>query len=135
MERLTDGRIYTFEGKKIEKVENDYIMNVQKRLSEYEDLEITPEQVREMSRLYQQKCEEVARMEKENAWVKYDDKLPSEDECFEHDGVFIVTNGYHSYIRNFSYITKEFFHTAKIERNKSESLIIDNDIIKWRNLP
>ena len=64
MKRLTDGRIYTFEGKKVEKVENDYIMNIQKRLSEYEDLEIAPEQVREMSHLYQQKCEEVARLEK-----------------------------------------------------------------------
>ena len=76
MKRLTDGRIYTFEGKKVEKVENDYIMNIQKRLSEYEDLEIAPEQVREMSHLYQEKCEEVARLEKEIEKLKN-----SEDGC------------------------------------------------------
>lgn len=71
MERLTDGKVYTFERKKVEKIENDYIMNVQKRLSEYEDLGITPEQVREMSHLYQQKCEEVARLEKRIEELNY----------------------------------------------------------------
>jgi len=34
------------------------------KLYEYEELEITPDQVREMSQLYQEKCEEVARLEK-----------------------------------------------------------------------
>ncbi len=37
MKRLTTG-IYTFSGK-IEDVENDYILKVQKKLAEYEDLE------------------------------------------------------------------------------------------------
>lgn len=72
MKRLTDGTIYTFKRKKIEDIENDYIMNVQKRLSEYEDLEITPEQVREISILYQEKCEEVARLEKEIDVLKHE---------------------------------------------------------------
>ena len=35
------------------------------RLSEYEALGITPEQVKEMDELYKKKCEEVARLENE----------------------------------------------------------------------
>lgn len=35
------------------------------RLSEYEALGITPEQVREMDELYKKKCEEVSKLEKE----------------------------------------------------------------------
>ena len=46
------------------------------QLAKYEDLEITPEQVREMSHLYQEKCEEVDRLEKEIEKLKN-----SEDGC------------------------------------------------------
>jgi len=49
---------------------------IYERLKQYEDLEITPEQVREMSRLYQEKCEEVDRLEKEIEKLKN-----SEDGC------------------------------------------------------
>lgn len=41
------------------------LISLVEKFTEYEDLEITPEQVRKMSRLYQQKCEEVARIKKE----------------------------------------------------------------------
>ena len=34
-------------------------------LGEYEDLELTPEQVREVDRLYFEKCKEVAELKKE----------------------------------------------------------------------
>ena len=40
------------------------IVELTHKLYKYEELETTPEQVREMSHLYQQKCEEVARLEK-----------------------------------------------------------------------
>jgi hypothetical protein len=39
------------------------LLALSEKIAEYEDLEITPDQVREMSRLYQQKCKEVARIE------------------------------------------------------------------------
>ena len=49
---------------------------IYERLKQYEDLEITPEQVREISRLYKEKCEKVARLEKEIEKLKN-----SEDGC------------------------------------------------------
>ena len=68
MERLTrkysDGTLfeplYQINGRK------EYVTTkeILEKLEQYEDLEITPDQVREMSRLYQEKCEEVARLEK-----------------------------------------------------------------------
>ena len=59
MERLTvitKGSVGTINGISISQI--------MKALFEYEDLELTPDQVREMSQLYQEKCEEVARLEK-----------------------------------------------------------------------
>ena len=35
------------------------------RLASYEDLELTPEQIREVDRLYAEKCKEVAELKKE----------------------------------------------------------------------
>ena len=61
MERLTvitKGSVGTINGISISQI--------MKALFEYEVLELTPDQVREMSQLYQEKCEEVARLEKKN---------------------------------------------------------------------
>lgn len=44
MDRLISG-IYTFKGK-VEDVENDYILKVQRKLKEYEETELTPEQIK-----------------------------------------------------------------------------------------
>lgn len=60
MERLTNNE---FLGLQESKKLPSYV-GIWNKLVEYENLEITPEQVREMSRLYQQKCEEVAKLEK-----------------------------------------------------------------------
>ena len=71
MERLTatsdkGGLAFTFDlDVTCDKTEIMKILNLGNKLKEYEDLEITPEQVREISRLYKEKCEEVARLEKE----------------------------------------------------------------------
>lgn len=36
-----------------------------KKLAEYEDLDLTPEQLRQIDHLYQQKCEELDKLKKE----------------------------------------------------------------------
>ena len=39
------------------------------RLSEYEDTGLTPEQIREMDKLYQEMCREVAELRKKTQWI------------------------------------------------------------------
>ena len=46
-------------------------VGIYEKLRKYEQLELTPDQVREMSQLYQQKCEEVARLEKRIEELNY----------------------------------------------------------------
>lgn len=72
MERLTRNDFIGF----LKQDELPSYVGIWDRLKQYEDLGITPDQVREMSKLYQQKCEEVARLEKEIEKLKN-----SEDGC------------------------------------------------------
>jgi hypothetical protein len=45
------------------------------RLGQYEDTGLAPEQIREMDRMYRDKCEEL-----EGKWIPVSKRLPSEDE-------------------------------------------------------
>lgn len=56
------------------------------RLAEYEDLGVTPEQIREIDRLYAEKCREVAEL-KRYKWIPVDERLPE-----ERDTVLISTD-------------------------------------------
>ena len=69
-----------------EKPEMEKILKLIKALQSYEQLEITPDQVREMSRLYQEKCEEVAEL-KENIYQLNNDcaGLSQENELFKSE--------------------------------------------------
>lgn len=44
-------------------------------LAEYEDLGVTPEQIREIDRLYAEKCREVVEL-KRCKWIPVDERLP-----------------------------------------------------------
>lgn len=47
------------------RAECDYIRNALRTLAEYEDTNLTPEQIKEFDKLYLEKCEEVNRQHKE----------------------------------------------------------------------
>ena len=49
------------------------------RLASYEDLELTPEQIREVDRLYAEKCKEVAELQK-SPWIPVTERLPKCEE-------------------------------------------------------
>ena len=49
------------------------------RLAEYEDLGVTPEQIREIDRLYAEKCREVAELQRYK-WIPVEERLPEENE-------------------------------------------------------
>lgn len=50
------------------------------RLAEYEDTGLTPAQIYEMDKLYQEKCREVAELRKMTQWIPTGERLPAEDE-------------------------------------------------------
>jgi len=90
--------VYKFKPSSLGTINRTSISQIMKALFEYEELEITPDQVRKMSRLYQEKCEEVARLEKaienmkvamydlqeENSWISCSERFPDEAENTEH---------------------------------------------------
>lgn len=47
------------------------------RLAAYEDLGVTPEQIKEIDRLYAEKCREVVEL-KRRKWIPVDERLPEE---------------------------------------------------------
>lgn len=49
------------------------------RLAAYEDLGVTPEQIKEIDRLYTEKCREVAEL-KRYKWIPVEERLPEENE-------------------------------------------------------
>ena len=86
MNRLTrrenDGKSDT--AKRIEVMfmyyESKSAMNeVIERLAQYEDLGLTPEQIREVDRLYSKKCKEVAELKK-SPWIPVTERLPKCEE-------------------------------------------------------
>ena len=56
------------------------------RLAAYEDLGVTPEQIKEIDRLYAEKCREVEEL-KRYKWIPVDERLPE-----ERDTVLISTD-------------------------------------------
>lgn len=51
------------------------------RLAEYEDTGLTPDQIREIDRLYSEKCREVAELQKAaeyDRWIPVEERLPDE---------------------------------------------------------
>ena len=55
------------------------ISGIIERLAQYEDLGLTPEQIREIDRLYAEKCREVAELQK-SPWIPVTKRLPKCEE-------------------------------------------------------
>ena len=69
MNRLTVPDVKTEKGTRRSFIDEPAVrkeaMTIYWALKEYEDLELTPEQIREIDRLYAEKCREVAELKKE----------------------------------------------------------------------
>ena len=69
MNRLTVPDVKTEKGTRRSFIDEPAVrkeaMTIYWALKEYEDLELTPEQIREVDRLYAEKCKEVAELKKE----------------------------------------------------------------------
>lgn len=48
------------------------------QLKKYEDIGLTPEQIRELDRLYLEKCLEVTALKKQQRWIPVEKRLPKE---------------------------------------------------------
>ena len=77
MERLTHKRVngikegYWSPNKKQELVDT---------LAAYENTGLTPEQIREINRLYAEKCRELAEVKNVNRWIPVDEGMPENDD-------------------------------------------------------
>ena len=65
-----------------EKNQDEKMYAVAAKLKEYEALGLTPDQIREVDRLYSEKCREVAELKK-SKWIPVTERLPE-----EHDSTF-----------------------------------------------
>lgn len=48
-------------------------------LAAYENIGLTPEQIREIDRIYAEKCRELAEVKKVNRWILVEERLPEDD--------------------------------------------------------
>jgi hypothetical protein len=69
----------------------DFNEEICRKLGQYEDTGLTPEQIREMGRLYEEKCEELSR-----TWIPTNKRLPNQKDFIkgyirnQHAAGFIV---------------------------------------------
>jgi hypothetical protein len=74
------------------------------RLAEYEDLGVTPDQIKDMDNLYYEKCREVSELQrklKQDRWIPVSEMLPPEDKimlvsCKTKKGLKSVNRAYYS---------------------------------------
>lgn len=59
------------------------LADVRETLMEYEDTGLTPDQLRELDRLYLEKCQEVAELKRRGAWIPVGDRLPEDGEVVQ----------------------------------------------------
>ena len=57
-----------------------YLGEVCEKLASYEDTGLTPEQIREIDRLYSEKCRDLADERKKHEWIPCSKRLPEERE-------------------------------------------------------
>lgn len=52
------------------------------RLAAYENTGLSPEQIREMDKLYAEKCRELAEEKKKHRWIPVEERLPDKDDTY-----------------------------------------------------
>ena len=65
-------------------------------------------------------------------WILCNERLPNEEECYENNDTFLVSNGTASYIRLFDFKNKVF---CDAHIGCEYLTIVDNNIVKWQLLP
>ena len=98
------------------------ILKIGNALKEYEDLGLTPDQIREVDRLYAEKCKEVAELKK-FPWIPVTERLPEELDLVlvcDRDGYVDIAWGW--------YVKDKWWW------NKGDDVNYDN-IIAWMPLP
>lgn len=58
----------------------DFLTEVCERLTQYEEIGLTPEQIRQVDELYAEKCRELAEERKKHEWIPVEESLPEERE-------------------------------------------------------
>ena len=61
----------------------DYMGEICEKLASYEDTGLTPEQIREIDRLYSEKCRDLADERKKHEWILCSERLPEESGKYE----------------------------------------------------
>jgi len=99
------------------------ILKIGNALKAYEDLGLTPEQIREVDRLYSEKCKEVAELQK-SPWIPVTERLPE-----AYDSVLACDRDGYTDIAWGWYVAEN-----KWKWNIGDDVNCD-DIIAWMPLP
>lgn len=68
----------------------DFSVEVCNKLAAYEDTGLDPEQIREIDRLYSEKCRELAEEKKKHRWIPCSERLP--EDCDNRFYMCVVEN-------------------------------------------
>lgn len=66
-------------------------MTIYWALKKYEDTGLTPDQIREIDRLYLEKCQEANALLEENRWIPVSERLPDSEENEKYYDMVIIS--------------------------------------------
>ncbi len=104
-------------------------------LKTYEDTDLTPDQIKEVDRLYAEKCKEVAELKGEysgrTSWVPSDERLPG-----HFESVLITVNSINGYGDRVNYVTIGTYDFSSKKWISYTGDITDKElVVAWRPLP
>lgn len=85
--------IYLMEERRETELEQiaDHLANVEQELERYKNTGLTPEQIREIDKLYLRKCQEVNALREENRWIPVSERMPDSGENEKYYDMLIIS--------------------------------------------
>ena len=114
-----------------------YLGEVCEKLASYEDTGLTPERIREIDRLYSEKCRDLADERKKHEWIPCSERLPemhredmeAEGEYYMISNPVIATDGQQIYIAEYEEDIGNMVGWHSLDGEDYEG------IIAWKPLP
>lgn len=124
-------------GSGCQKEQCEYLNVVCEKLAEYEDTELLPDRIREIDKLYSEKCRELAEERKKHEWIPCSERLPemhredmeAEGEYYMISNPVIVTDGNKMYVAEYEEDDGYIYGWHSLDGEDYEN------IIAWMPLP
>lgn len=92
-------------------------------LKKYEDTGITPEKIREIDKLYEEKCRELAEERKKNEWIPCSERLPENEDVVE----ITFARKHYSTGEILYFTARAFYENGKMNTEDSDYCWMDTD--------